>query len=86
VADIIRRYNVGVIVKDGSKAAMTTALDELSALRSDPDLPSRCRKAAEEVFSLETGTEAYRKLYADILGHPDGLTAAPAAPNAANAR
>ena len=59
VADIILRYSVGVIVKDGSEAAMTTALDELAVLRSDPDLPSRCRKAAEEVFSLEAGTEAY---------------------------
>ena len=78
VADIIRRYNVGVIVKDGSEAAMVTALDELEALRSDPDLPSRCRQAAEEVFSLEAGTEAYRKIYADILGHPDSPEAAPA--------
>ena len=78
VADIIRRYNVGVIVKDGSEAAMRAALDELEVLRSDPDLPSRCRQAAEEVFSLEAGTEAYRKIYADILGHPDGPEAAPA--------
>jgi glycosyltransferase involved in cell wall biosynthesis len=72
VADIIHRYNVGVIVKEGSEAAMTTALDELETLRSDPDLPSRCRKAAEEVFSLEAGTDAYRKIYAEILGRPDG--------------
>jgi glycosyltransferase involved in cell wall biosynthesis len=72
VADIIRQYNVGVIVKDRSEAAMATALDELSALRSDPDLPSRCRQAAEEVFSLEAGTEIYRNLYARILGHPNG--------------
>ena len=86
VADIIRRYNVGVIVKDGSKAAMTTALDELEVLRSDPDLPSRCRKAAEEVFSLEAGTEAYRKIYEEILGHPDGPEAAPASAQAANDR
>ena len=82
VADIIRRYNVGVIVKDASEIAMNAGLGELELLRSDPDLPSRCRRAAEEVFSLEAGTEAYRKLYADILGHPDG----PAAPNAANDR
>ena len=68
VADIIRRYNVGVVVKDGSQAAMMAALDELKALRSDPNLPSRCLKAAEEVFSLQAGTEAYRKLYAKILG------------------
>ena len=86
VADIIHRYNVGVIVKDGSEAAMAVALDELETLRSDPDLPSRCRKAAEEVFSLEAGTEAYRKIYAEILGRPDGPAAAPAAPNATNDR
>ena len=82
VADIIRRYNVGVIVNDASETAMNAALGELEPLRSDPDLPPRCRRAAEEVFSLEAGTEAYRKLYADILGRPDG----PAAPNAANDR
>ena len=86
VADIIRRYNVGVIVKDGSEVAMAVALDELEVLRSDPDLPSRCRKAAEEVFSLEAGTEAYRKIYADILGRPVGAEAAPAGAQAANDR
>ena len=46
VADIIRRYNVGVVVQGGSEDAMTIALDELDALRSDSDLPSRCRKAS----------------------------------------
>jgi len=84
VADIIRCYNVGVIVKDGSEAAMKTTLDELETLQSNPDLPSRCRKAAEEVFSLEAGTEAYRKLYAEILGRTDGPEAAPAGSQAAN--
>ena len=43
VADIIRRYNVGVIVKDGSEAAMTTALDELERCGPIPI----CRRAAE---------------------------------------
>ena len=72
VADIIRGYKVGVIVKGISEAAMSVALNELEELRSDPDLPSRCRKAAEAMFSLEVGTKAYRKLYAEILGRPDG--------------
>ncbi len=86
VADIIRQNNIGVIVKDGSEASMALALDELGTLRSDPDLPSRCRKAAEEVFSLEAGTKAYRKLYADILGRPNGTENAPAGARAVNAR
>ena len=84
MTDIISRYNVGVIVKDGSEAAMTIALDELAALRSDPDLPSRCRKAAEEVFSLEAGTEVYRKIYSKILDRTDGPAAAPALAQAVN--
>ena len=86
VADIIRRYNVGVIVEDASKKAMATALNKLEALRSDPHLPSRCRTAAEEVFSLEAGTVAYRKLYAEILGHSDGPEAEPAVAGATNDR
>ena len=86
VADIIRRYNVGAIVEDASKKAVAAALDELEALRSDPDLPLRCRTAAEEVFSLEAGTEAYRKLYAEILRHSDGPEAEPAVTQAANDR
>ena len=86
VADIIRQYNVGVIVADGSETAMKVALDELEELRSDPDLSLRCRNAAEKVFSLEAGTEAYRKIYTEILGRPDGPAAASAAPNAANDR
>jgi len=68
MADIIRRYDVGVIVEEGTEAAMTAALEELDSLMADPDLASRCRRAAEEVFSLEAGTEAYRRLYAEILG------------------
>ena len=38
-----------------------------------------CRRAAEDLFSLETGTVAYRKLYDEILEHQDG-------PETANAR
>ena len=67
VAGIVARYRVGVLVEDSSDAAMDRAVQQLSELRADPDLPARCRRAAEEVFSLERGTEAYRALYAEIL-------------------
>lgn len=68
VADIIRRYNVGVLVNNDSEASMEEALGKLEFLMSDPELVSRCRIAAEEVFSLESGTQAYLGLYEDILG------------------
>ena len=67
VAGIVARYRVGVLVEDSSDAAMDRAVEQLSELRADPELSTRCRKAAEEVFSLEGGTEKYRALYAEIL-------------------
>lgn len=72
VAQIIRCYRVGVIARDASEGAMEEALAELNALRGDPDLSYRCRRAAKEIFSLERGTERYLKLYADILDETDG--------------
>jgi glycosyltransferase involved in cell wall biosynthesis len=67
VAEIIYRYKVGIIVKGNSDKEMKVAYDELELLKKDPGLPSRCRNAAEEVFSLESGTRAYSDLYANIL-------------------
>jgi glycosyltransferase involved in cell wall biosynthesis len=68
VERIITQYRVGVLAKDGSAEAMGEALDELNELCQDPELPARCGRAAEEVFSLSSGTEAYRRIYAKVLG------------------
>lgn len=67
VANIIREYNVGVIVEGVHKDKMESAFDVLQALLQDPDLSSRCRRAAEDIFSLQSGTDAYRALYSQIL-------------------
>lgn len=63
VARVIRDYRVGVLARGPAPQAMATAWAELLALLQDPDLASRCRKASEEVFSLETGTASYAQLY-----------------------
>lgn len=63
VARIIRDYRVGILAPGPDAQAMETAWSELLALLKDPDLASRCRKAAEEVFSLEAGTASYARLY-----------------------
>jgi glycosyltransferase involved in cell wall biosynthesis len=86
VAQIIRHYRVGVIARDASEDAMEKAFIELSALRRDPDLPDRCRCAAEEVFSLDRGTEKYNQLYAAILNKAARAKASPPSPGATNAR
>ncbi|WP_240497899.1 glycosyltransferase [Thioclava sp. IC9] len=70
VAAIIRKYDVGVLVESASKEDMNVAWDKLQSLLEDPDLPDRCRRAAEEVFSLKSGIAAYRNLYEDILHRP----------------
>lgn len=67
VARIVEQYRVGVLVSDGSRQSMERALEELTELQRDPQLPARCRQAAEEVFSLESGTRAYSELYRKIL-------------------
>jgi glycosyltransferase involved in cell wall biosynthesis len=67
VAKIIEKYRVGVLVREGTREAMRRAINELDELWKDPALSTRCRQAAEEVFSLETGTQAYKEIYQDIL-------------------
>lgn len=67
VAEIIQKYRVGVLVTEGTSDAMKSAFQALEELRKDLELPERCRHAAEEVFSLEAGTQAYRELYRDII-------------------
>jgi glycosyltransferase involved in cell wall biosynthesis len=67
VATIIEKYQVGVLVNDGAPHVMGRAVEQLEQLRKDPELGKRCRQAAEDVFSLEAGTQAYRELYRQIL-------------------
>lgn len=67
VAEIIRTRRVGVLAEGPEPAQMAAAWAELQALLADPDLSHRCRQAAEELFSVQAGTDAYRALYARIL-------------------
>lgn len=68
VEQVIRQHRVGVLATGASSAEMDTCVAELLALLKDPHLASRCRRTAEQLFSLESGTAAYRQLYAQILG------------------
>lgn len=66
VARIIRERRVGVLATGASEAEMTAALSELRVLLADPDLAARCRRTAEELFSLASGTERYLAIYRDL--------------------
>lgn len=67
VAAILEKYKVGIVVNNGDKQSMLTAFYSLKNLLADPTLPERCRTAAEEVYSLQTGIKAYRDIYMRIL-------------------
>jgi glycosyltransferase involved in cell wall biosynthesis len=67
VAGIIRRHRVGVLAEGPAPAQMAAALDALTDLLADPGLASRCRAAAQEIFSLQSGTRAYHRLYDSVV-------------------
>jgi hypothetical protein len=53
VDEIIGRERVGVVVRDHSDEAYRASLGELRALLEDPELPGRCRGAAERHYGLD---------------------------------
>ena len=67
VEQVIRQHRVGVLASGSSSTEMNACVAELLSLLQDPQLASRCRSTAEELFSLESGTAGYHKLYADII-------------------
>ena len=67
VTRIVKDYRVGVLARGPDGQSMNAAWTELQQLLKDPDLSRRCRKVAEELFSLDVGTAAYARLYASVL-------------------
>jgi len=67
VEQVINDHRVGVLARGSSRIDMDSCVAQLLALLQDPQLAYRCRCTAEELFSLEAGSAAYRRLYADIL-------------------
>jgi glycosyltransferase involved in cell wall biosynthesis len=68
VEQVISHRRVGVLARGPSAVHMDACAGELLELLKDPHLADRCRHTAEQMFSLDAGTAAYRQLYAQILG------------------
>jgi glycosyltransferase involved in cell wall biosynthesis len=67
---IIHRDQVGVIIHDHSDAEYRRAAAELRLLLSDSSLASRCRRAAEKYYSLDSACESQIALYYSLIpGH-----------------
>jgi glycosyltransferase involved in cell wall biosynthesis len=65
--DIVRRERVGVIVREHSDDAYRSAIKELHSLLKDPELATRCRRAAETHYALEPACERQLALYRDLV-------------------
>ena len=63
VERIVMEHRVGILVASSARADMIAALDALDALMGDPELPERCRRAAESVYALDNGTRKYAEIY-----------------------
>lgn len=66
MADLIERYQVGVVIEDGSQASIDKALTSLDTLYKDKNLAKRCMDAARSYFSADSGAEKYREIYKSI--------------------
>ncbi len=82
--DIIRRERVGVVVEAHTDEAYRQAFHELLELLSNPELPQRCRRAAEKYYALEPACERQIDLYQKLVTHPSRLTAAKTVPITSN--
>ena len=71
---ILESRRVGVALRDSSDDELQCGIERLVALTRDPDVQDRCRRAATELFSLDTGVAAYAAIY-------DRLAATPARAN-----
>jgi glycosyltransferase involved in cell wall biosynthesis len=70
VRTIVQDHRVGVLVD--TEEDMVTAAAELVSFLADPDLPERCRRTAEDLFSTDAGARDYDALYARIIARRSG--------------
>lgn len=67
--EIIRRERVGVVVEGHTDEAYRKGFHELLNLLADPELPLRCRRAAEKYYSLDAACERQLELYQELLAN-----------------
>lgn len=63
MADLIEKYNVGVVIEGGCDEEIKRGLKLMHDFLLDPGYPERCRKAAVELFSADVGAEKYHRVY-----------------------
>lgn len=56
----------GVVINDMKSSTLRAALERLISMAQESDTPARCRTAAQQRFSLESGVARYAAIYATL--------------------
>lgn len=67
MADLIKRYDVGVVLEDGSDAAIEKAVNELAEYLLRDSISDRCSSTASDYFSVTAGARKYDEAYQYVL-------------------
>lgn len=71
---IVESNNIGVVIRDFTEQCYNDAIDKLMQLLQDKQVRFRCRKIAEEQFSLESGVEKYWRIYNKLCLASKGIS------------
>lgn len=65
---IVEKYKLGVVINEFSKESYSSKINSLLEIMKNKELLSdRCRKVAEDIFSLDKGVSKYFDIYNRIL-------------------
>ncbi|MDH5545910.1 MAG: glycosyltransferase [Gammaproteobacteria bacterium] len=67
VAEVLTDSNVGLILNVDNIREMDLVIEKLETFLSDSDLHDRCRRVAEEKFSVSDGAKKYHDIYKRLL-------------------
>ena len=65
--NILKENNVGILIDNDNSLAIGNSVDSISRLLKDDTLSLRCRKVAENIFSLSDGSKKFKSIYKGIL-------------------
>jgi len=66
MAQILQKNNVGIVMPDFSEKSLKAGANSIIKLTEDPGIIERCRRTAEENFSLMGGAKSYNKIYENL--------------------
>jgi glycosyltransferase involved in cell wall biosynthesis len=66
-ADLVESRKVGLVADPADLEGFGAVLEALTTLVADPDLRDRCRRVAEETYSVATAADEYTRIYQEAV-------------------